>query len=1294
MCNSPLTSKHSAHRISRIPFIKVLLNQLKNKKTAQLVRAQAYVPASAGKLFKKLEGLMRLKIVALSLIAALMCCISVWAQQTTGSIAGTVKDQSGAVVAGATVTVNDTDKNISVASAKTSSGGDFNIPILPVGHYSLTIEAPNFQKYIQTGIGLNVNDKLTFFPVLHVGSTTQEVAVQAEANQVELQSTEQSGVVSGTQIRELSLNSRVYEQLVLLLPGTSSTNNTDQFYVGAFTPFGTNSPNISLNGGRTEENNWLVDGFDNVDRGSNTTLLTFPSVDAISEFRVIRGQYDPELGRTAGGQINVITRSGTSTLHGGAYEFWRNNILNANTPFLKASQRATCTTNGTPLSSQACNIPPYQHYNNFGWNIGGPAYIPKIYEQKTKTFFFFSQEWRRTITYTTPTADVPTSALLSGNFVHPVCLQWSTTNGATCTDNTHTAISMTPCAAGVTPGLTNNCISPVAAAYIKDIWSKVPGPNAPASLGDPFALIPTLRNVYNFREDMVRIDHTFSEKLSINGKVLRDTIPSIDPQAFFGGGTPIPGVSVTSTNAPGQNYSARATISLSPTLLIEPGYGYSYGAIVSNPIGSITNAASPNAAAAIESKLPYKSTLPRVPSLSVGGLSAISTFGPYQDYNRNHTAFGNGTKIVGGHTIKFGAIYYHYQKNENAAGGNQGSFTFSGTSGRPSSATLTAEQGWANFLVGHATAVSQTSLDAFPDIRDNQFEWYAQDTWRVLPNLTLTYGIRHSLFRQPTDALGRMSNWDPRFYSLAQAPCVTSSGALDVSLNAQGLPVSACNPNFNPLNGFIFNSQNIPTYFGFKGTASPWGSKIAPEDNRSIAPRVGVAWDPFGTGKTAIRSGFGMFYDSGVEFGNYEINVFNNPGFVSTFAPAPDNTIPGTGDLFDNPTAGSVGPSGGANPFNTAKQFFSLADPHYRTPYTEQWSLDVQHEFGHGWMADLGYVGNHGVRLPGLLDPNQPTPDSWVNCTAATPCYGGPAQANKVTFGSVPNAVACTAAQISGGTCLIPAATPDLSNFNKLNALRPVIGYAGIRGSRMIFGSNYNGFQSQLQKAFSSGSLINVAYTWSHGLTTNQFDRSTGSVVPQVTSNMVNNYGPSAADRRQILTGNFVYVIPWLRPQQGFVGHVFGGWEVSGIQTFQTGLPLTVLSPQDIDPTGAGCLGSSPCVIRANQNGDPNAGAPHQLTQWFNPTVFSDASPSQTTITTGRPGSVRLPGFWRTDLSLFKNIKFSERATMQLRFETFNTFNHFNPVCCGSGTTSSSSFNKVLSARDPRIMQLGAKFNF
>jgi hypothetical protein len=534
----------------------------------------------------------------------------------------------------------------------------------------------------------------------------------------------------------------------------------------------------------------------------------------------------------------------------------------------------------------------------------------------------------------------------------------------------------------------------------------------------------------------------------------------------------------------------------------------------------------------------------------------------------------------------------------------------------------------------------QAPLDLTADTRQNLWEFYGQDEWRAASNLTLTYGLRYSYFQTPYDGAKKLTSFDPSRYNPANAPRLTSSGSL--------IPGTG-----DPLNGIIVG-----------GGSSPYGGSVTRQDKTNFAPRLGIAWDPFRKGLTSIRAGYGLFYDS-VAAGLIEDNVFNNPPFLG-------NADFGGGVFISNLTGLAAGQS-------TIPPSLWTTDTHWKTPYSQQWDFDVQHNLGHGFLLDAGYVGNKGTHLVGVIDINQAAPGAALAAGIVRPgeilgCPFNPAtQTNTL------------------GGCSTSSAP------RKLNRIRPFVGYGTIGEISPQFISNYHSLQTSLQKSLTGNSTVNVAYTWSHALTDNQTDRSSGI---QNSSCIRCDYGRSALDRRHVFTANYVYDLPWRKSQQGFAGHLLGGYEITGIVTVNSGLPLTVFTlrgngdPAAIGVNTAGAPNNGRAATpRPNQVGDPNSGGAKTWDQFFNTAAFANVTTGGVAGNESR-GAVTGPGLWRYDMALIKNTKLAESAHLQFRVEAFNIFNHANFSTIGTTLGTKSTFGKVLNTRDPRIIQLALKLEF
>ena len=1117
---------------------------------------------------------------------ALFCCVaasSVFAQDITASLAGTVVDPSGAVVRNSKVTVFSVDTQREIRTVTTDNSGNFSVPGLDIGTYRVTVEATGFKKAVRENNKLNVNDKVSFTIPLELGDASQTVTVDAPSTQLQLASSELSDTVTGSQIREFALTTRNYQQLITLLPGVNPSNQ-DGLYVGNSLPSGqTNAIPFSINGTRNSASSFTVDGADNVDRGSNQTLLNTPSIDSIAEFKVARSTYSAELGRAAGGQVSVITKSGTSQIRGNVFEFVRNDGFAANN-FLNNANRLNLGPDGTATV-------PQLRYNNFGWTLGGPLFIPKIYNtQKNKTFFFFSEEFRRVITYGSASGVVlPTDQEKQGIFPHQVCLSYSSFTTGTC-NNFVTQIPLSQ-------------IAPTSSAYLKDVFSRIATPQSGNSLSALF------RNVYNFEQELYKIDHHFSEKLNVSARFLRDQTPTTEPQGLFTG-VPIPGVAVTSTNSPGHNWTVRATSTFSPTWLNEAGYAYSYGAIISDPTGFMNS----NVSTDVRPKLPFPVTLNQIPGLAFSSGNNLTTFGQYRDYNKNYNVYDNMTKILGNHTVKVGFTFNAYEKHENAGSGNQGTFNFNATAVTGGAGAY--EQSFANFLLGNVSTFTQSSLDVLADIKQKQYEMYAQDDWKIRKNLTLNIGLRYSKYFAPTDALNQVTTFDPSLYDPSKIPTFTAAGLLTTSSQLY-------------LNGISIAAQN-----------SPFGASVTSSANMNFAPRVGFAYDPFGKGRTSVRGGYGIFYDSGL-VGTYEQNEFANPPYV--------NAVSISNVAIDNPGAGTAAVS-------TTPKALRAVGPDIKTPYTQQWNLGIQHQFTRNLMLDVSYSGTKGTHLLGIIDINQ-----------------------------LPVGYAYTSGLLPAGTVLTSSAAE-----NVLNIIRPYKGYNAINVVQTRFNSSYNSLQARGTYKLSGESTVGFAYTYAKNISDNGSDRSNAA---QSSYNIALEKARAAFDRRQVFNINGVYMLPFFQKRNNIVGKALGGWQASVIFYAMTGLPFTPTTA-NLDPGAIGLLGSSASGGRPDMTCDPNTGASNTRFQYFNTGCFSPVAAG--VIRQGNAGRyvINGPGFTKFDISLAKNITFREHYRFQLRGEATNAFNHSNPNGLGLSQTTPSTFGTITTYREPRIIQLAGKFYF
>lgn len=1131
-----------------------------------------------------------LLVMALTCLSILTAGIAS-AQEITASLTGTVTDSSGAVVPGATITVHDNARGVDVRTVTSDSSGSYTVSQLPVGTYTVTIEGAGFRKYVANDVILHVGDHRTLDAILQVGQVSQEVTVSATATPVETSSSSQEGTVVAAQVHELELNNRNFELLLTLQPGVSSTL-ADQVGFGGIA----NTSSISVNGARTSANNWMVDGSDVNDSGSNLTVLNVPSIDALDEFKLERSTYDAQFGRSGGGQVNVVTKSGSSQFHGSAYEFFRNDLLNANNFFANAVKHA-------PGQTQA--VRPAFRYNDWGFTLGGPLYIPKyLNTDKSKTFFFWSEEWRRTRTPATGIATLPAAQELTGNFQGIATLNPANAPAGCITGNQIAA----------------SCISKNAQAYISQIYSKLT-PNLPNNQE-----VTSLEAVNNYRQDIIRLDQKVGNRVQLFARYMEDVIPTTEPGGLFTG-SPLPGISSTATNSPGRNLVAHGTMQLSPSIVNELAFNYTWGAINSNITGLIGSPALFNAVN--QSGFPFKDPYGRAPSVGISGdVTAVSSISapsaPYHERNIDKNIYDNLSIVKGNHTIRTGVDNQWMRKSENAPEPTNGSFSFSSTTPK--------QPAFANFLLGQAASFSQANHDVIPDIHFINFGAYVQDDWKMRSNLTLNLGLRYDFMGTPHDINGILTNFNPAVYNPAVAPAISAATGNFVAGQAV-IPATYGNGIIVGSNGCAkLLAGQVPASQGGPGCSS-YGQEVNPNYTTNFSPRVGFSWDPFKNGKTAIRGGYGIFYDRTLN-GIWEQNQFANIPVVA-------NTVinsTGVQDLFDNPSGGSLATS------FSPRNLHGTGRPDFKVPYDQSWNLSVQREVLPNTVVEVAYVGGKGTHLLGEVDQNQ-----------------------------------------------APVATRIANPTASRNAIRPYLGYGVITMITPEFYSNYNSLQVSATRRVAKGLNLGLAYTWSKTLTNSPTDRSN---APYDSFNWNLDYGPATFSRPNIFVVNYVYDLPFHQGQQGLVGHVLGGWEISGITTAESGVPTTIRQSNDpFDnygaPGGLG-IGIDPSPVAPRPDQVAASAGPKTVAEWFNVGGFA---PAVGHFGDGSVGNVLGPGRYDWDFGLFKNTRINERFSTQLRAEFFNVWNHTS-FSGFNNNISSATAGQVTGAHDPRIIQIGLKLYF
>ncbi len=1172
-------------------------------------------------------------------------------QTLNASLSGTVTDSSGAVIPGTSVTATNTETGIATKTTS-DAAGSYTFPSLPPGNYDLTFQKEGFTETVQHGVILQVDQHAILNSALNVGSVSQQVEVTSQVPIVSTETATVGTVIDTRQVVDLPLNLREFGSLATLVPGTMTDNGG--FASSTFgSPFSQTSYNS--NGNRSSSNNFLIDGV----MSRNLTFGGFalsPPPDAIQEFNLETNNYDASFGMTAGSTINLATKSGSNQIHGAAYDFLRNSDLDARN-FFALDQSNPVTGAEIPGSAR-----PAFRRNQFGGALGGPI-------KKDKSFWFVNYEGLRRVEGEEALTTVPTPAELSGNF--GAALTGNTINlcGAGGPANLNfdsgqifspATLSAYTCPAGSAnagssilvgtpvPGNIITSIDPVAAHTL----SLNPFPAANYPTGTNFAQTSPITE----RDDqfIVRFDQNFSEKDQLFARYMFGQSTWNDPYS---------GYSILPTFGDklyfrGQNMAVGWTHSFNPSLLNEVRLAFQRD-WDNNNCASCPRAPNFMSAFGIQNLNGYSANSIGFPIFSFVNFSTIgdSEYRPVISPDMVQTYGDNITWTHGKHTTRVGANLQFWQVfGEQAAFSPHGQLGFDGqysglngevTPAIPINGTSVHVADLADFLQGYPNSANETLRYLGTEQAGGKFwSFYGQDDWKVRPNLTLNLGLRWEYRGFPFDKRNNFVT----FVGTGPAFSGPGDGVL-VSAEPDAVNDAYCsNPQYafllSPENGScLLASSALRSALGFTGGTRR--SLVFP-DHKDFDPRLGIAWRPMNTDKLVIRAGVGVFTD---------LPNFNNQHFVN------NNPLNGTSILFNAPgaappvvTNGSLVTSGnalaaGGTPA-LSEQFISLyVSPHYKDPQIIEYSFGIQSQLAQNWAVEVDYVGNKGYFLGDLhLPGNQPAP---------TPPNGS------------------------------------------LQADRPYPDFGTMLFTSANAKGNYNALQMKLTKRFSSGFTFLASYTWQAALDDNEGDEGFGGGIGNGDGQNDNcipcNYGPSYSDAHQRFVVSGVWQLPFgvgqrYGNQKGIVDELIGGWRASGIYSYQTGFPMTILSPVDYSNSlTAGLYADRVC----NGNNGPKTAA-----EYFNTSCFTlDALQAAETAGTPRFGmqqrnDISGPPFSDLDFALLKDFSITEKYKLQFRAESYNTINHASFGYPGATVTTATYGHLTYTSNINREIQFALKFLF